>query len=53
MTTVVAIFDNSRDVDRAATRLARAGLEDAIYGEGIIAVEAKIWQTVEPSGREA
>lgn len=29
----------SLDVDRAVTRLARAGLEDAIYDEGIIAAE--------------
>ena len=53
MTTVVAIFDNSRDVDRAVTRLARAGLEDEVYDEVIIAAEAKIWQTAKPSGREA
>jgi hypothetical protein len=44
MTTVVAIFDNSRDVDRAVTRLARAELEDEFYGEGIIAAEAKVLQ---------
>jgi hypothetical protein len=40
MTTVVAIFDNARDVDQAVTRLARAGFEDAVYDEGIIAAEA-------------
>ena len=31
MTTVVAIFDNARDVDQAVTRLARAGFEDTVY----------------------
>ena len=30
MTTIVAIFDNARDVDQAVTRLARAGFEDAV-----------------------
>jgi hypothetical protein len=40
MTTVVAIFDNARDVDQAVTRLARAGFEDTVYDEGIIAGEA-------------
>lgn len=39
MATVVAIFNKSRDFIRAVTRLARAGLEDAIYDEGIIAAE--------------
>ena len=35
MTTVVAIFDNARDV-QAVTRLPRAGFEDTVYDEGII-----------------
>ena len=50
MTTVVAIFDNSRDVARAATGLARAGREDAIYDEGIIAAEAKELQNCRAFG---
>jgi hypothetical protein len=40
MTTIVAIFDNARDVDQAVTRLARAGFEDTVFDEGIIAGEA-------------
>ena len=40
MTTVVAIFDNARDVDQAVTRLARVGFEDTVFDEGIIAAEA-------------
>ena len=39
MTTIVAIFDNARDVDQAVTRLARAGFEDSVFDEGIIAGE--------------
>jgi hypothetical protein len=41
MTTVVAIFDNARDVDQAVTRLARAGFNDTVYDEGIIAGEGR------------
>jgi hypothetical protein len=40
MTTIVAIFDNARDVDQAVTRLGRAGFEDTVFDEGIIAGEA-------------
>lgn len=40
MTTVVAIFDNARDLDQAVTRLAGAGFDDTVYDEGIIAGEA-------------
>jgi hypothetical protein len=40
MTTIVAIFDNARDVDQAVTRLARAGFEDTVFNEEIIAGEA-------------
>ena len=40
MTTIVAIFDNARDVDQAVTRLSRAGFEDTVFDEGIIAGEA-------------
>jgi hypothetical protein len=41
MTTVVAIFDNARDVDQAVMRLARAGFNDTVYDEGIIAGEGR------------
>jgi hypothetical protein len=40
MTTIVAIFDNARDVDQAVIRLARAGFEDTVFDEGILAGEA-------------
>ena len=40
MTTMVAIFDNASDVDQAVTRLGRAGFEDTVFDEGIIAGEA-------------
>ena len=50
MTTIVAIFDNARDVDQAVTRLARAGFEDAVYDEGILAGEAHSLGLVFASG---
>ena len=40
MTTTVGIFDNARDLDKAIERLARAGFEDTVYDEGIVAGEA-------------
>ena len=40
MTTTVGIFDNARDLDRAVERLARAGFDDTVYDEGIVAGEA-------------
>jgi hypothetical protein len=40
MTTVVGIFGNARDLDKAVERLARAGFEDAVYDEGIVTEEA-------------
>jgi hypothetical protein len=50
MTTIVAIFDNARDVDQAVTRLARAGFEDTVFDEGIIAEEAHSLGLVFASG---
>jgi hypothetical protein len=50
MTTIVAIFDNARDVDQAVTRLARAGFEDTVFDEGIIAGEAHSLGLVFASG---
>jgi hypothetical protein len=40
VTTIVGIFDNARDLDRAVAGLARAGFEDTVYDEGIVAAEA-------------
>ena len=40
MTTIVGIFDNARDLDKAIQRLARAGFEDTVYDEAIVAGEA-------------
>jgi fructose-1,6-bisphosphatase/inositol monophosphatase family enzyme len=39
MTTIVGIFDNTRDVDKAVERLARAGFEEAVYDEAIVSEE--------------
>jgi hypothetical protein len=39
MTTIVAIFDNARDLDEAIERLAGAGLEDTVYDEAIVGGE--------------
>ena len=50
MTTIVAIFDNARDVDQAVTRLARAGFEDTVFDEGILAGEAHSLGLVFTSG---
>jgi hypothetical protein len=50
MTTIVAIFDNARDVDQAVTRLARAGFEDTVFDEGILAGEAHSLGLVFASG---
>jgi len=50
MTTIVAIFDNARDVDQAVTRLAREGFEDTVFDEGIIAGEAHSLGLVFASG---
>ena len=41
MTTIVGIFDNVRDLDQAVRRLARAGFEDTVYDEAIIAGETR------------
>ena len=40
MTTIVGIFDNARDLDKAVERLARAGFEDIVYDEAIVGGEA-------------
>lgn len=41
MTTIVGIFDNTRDMEQAVVRLAEAGLEDAIYDDAILAQETE------------
>ena len=38
--TIVGIFDNDRDLDKAVERLARAGFEYAVYNEAILAEAA-------------
>ena len=64
MTTIVGIFDNARDLDKAVERLARAGFEDTVYDEAIVAEEpsnagpmvfapgyapAMVWGSAEPT----
>ena len=39
MTTIVGIFDNARDLDKAIERLARAGFQDTVYDEAIVGEE--------------
>jgi hypothetical protein len=36
MKTIVGIFDNGRDLEKAIERLARAGFEDTVYDEAIV-----------------
>jgi len=40
MTTIVGIFDNSRDLDQAVERLAAARFDDTVYDEAIVTQEA-------------
>jgi hypothetical protein len=40
MTIIIGIFDTARDLDKAVERLARAGFEDTVYDEAIVAEEA-------------
>jgi hypothetical protein len=40
MTTIIGIFDNARDLDRAVNTLARAGFEDTVFDEAIVAEDA-------------
>ena len=64
MTTIVGIFDNARDLDKAVERLARAGFEDTVYDEAVVAEEpsnaclvvfapgyapAMVWGSAEPT----
>ena len=37
MITIVGIFDNDRDMDRAVTRLAEEGFDDTLYDDGLVA----------------
>jgi hypothetical protein len=46
MTTIVGIFDNARDLERSVERLARAGFEEAVYDETIVAEETSNVGTV-------
>jgi hypothetical protein len=41
MTTVVGIFDNTRDMESAVLRLTEAGFEDAIYDDAIVGQETE------------
>ena len=40
MTTIVGIFDNAQDLDRAVERLAESRIEDTVFDEAIVAEEA-------------
>jgi hypothetical protein len=67
MTTIVGVFDNARNLDKAVERLARAGFEDTLYDEAIVEGEAgngggslvfapgyaaaMVWGTAEPESR--
>ena len=35
MTTIIGIFDNARDLDKAVIKLARAGFDETVYDESI------------------
>ena len=37
MTTIIGIFDNARDLDKAVNKLARAGFDETVYDESIVA----------------
>jgi hypothetical protein len=39
MTTIVGIFDNAWDLEKAVERLARAGFEDTVYDEASVSGE--------------
>src|ERR1700704_5546541 len=41
MTTSVGIFDNAGDLDKSVRRLVRAGFEDTVYDEAIVAEEPR------------
>jgi hypothetical protein len=40
MTTIIGIFDNARNLDKAVNKLARAGFEDTVFDEAIVAEDA-------------
>jgi hypothetical protein len=40
MTTIVGIFDTARDLDRAVDKLARAGFDETVFDEAIVAEDA-------------
>ena len=40
MITIIGIFDNSRDLDKAVNKLARAGFDETVYDESIVAEDA-------------
>lgn len=40
MTTIIGIFDNARDLDKAVNKLARAGFDETVYDESIVAEDA-------------
>jgi hypothetical protein len=40
MTTIIGIFDNARDLDKAVNKLARAGFDETVYDESIVAADA-------------
>jgi hypothetical protein len=40
MTTIIGIFDNARDLDQAVNKLARAGFDETVYDESIVAEDA-------------
>ena len=50
MTTIVGIFDNTRDMEQAVVRLAEAGFEDTIYDDAIVAQETETGGPIVASG---
>jgi hypothetical protein len=40
MTTIIGIFDSARDLDRAVDKLARAGFDETVFDEAIVAQDA-------------
>ena len=46
MTTIIGIFDNARDLDKAVNKLARAGFDETVYDESIVAEDASMGEPI-------
>jgi len=50
MTTIVGIFDNTRDMEQAVVRLSEAGFQDTIYDDAIVAQQTENVRPIVASG---